>query len=178
MMCNFSQIIKRLLAILFVVIISPVKGDAQTIDYSVHANILYHFTKYVNWPAENSNSDFVIGLLGNSPMEAELKKATANKFVGKRKIVIKVFTSLDVSIDCNILFISDDKSSLLKKVLLRTSNYPILIVTEDEGLASKGSCINFVIEDERTKLEFNTVNINKRNLKIANELLALGSIVK
>lgn len=166
------------MAVLFFVINSPVNGDAQAIDYSVHANILYHFTKYVNWPAENNNSDFVIGLLGNSPMEAELKKATANKFVGKRKIVIRVFTSTDVSIDCNILFIAEDKSNLLKKVLLMTSNFPILIVTEDEGLASKGSCINFVIEDERTKLEFNTVNISRRNLKIANDLLALGSIVK
>ena len=59
-----------------------------------------------------------------------------------------------------------------------TEGKAILIVTEEEGLSLKGSCINFVIDDDKTKLEFNTGNIIKRNLRIANELLALGSIVK
>lgn len=59
-----------------------------------------------------------------------------------------------------------------------TESLSVLIVTEEEGLSSKGACINFVVEDDKTKLEFNTGNIIKRNLKIANELLALGTIVK
>ena len=145
---------------------------AQDVGYSVRANIIYHFTKYVNWPEFNNNSDFVIGVLGNSTIVDELKKVTAGKSLGYHKIVVKPFTSSESSYVCNLLFISEAKSSSLKRVLA------ILIVTEEEGLSSKGACINFVVEDDKTKLEFNTGNIIKRNLKIANELLALGTIVK
>ena len=59
-----------------------------------------------------------------------------------------------------------------------TQNAPLLIVTEEEGLAKKGSCINIVIDDERLKLEINKDNIEKRNLKVASEFLGLGTIVK
>ncbi|MBK6398826.1 MAG: YfiR family protein [Bacteroidetes bacterium] len=164
--------------IFFIGIFPLYNGMAQDVGYSVRANIIYHFTKYVNWPEFNSNSDFVIGVLGNSTIVDELKKVTAGKSLGYHKIVVKPFTSSESSYVCNLLFISEAKSSSLKRVLAMTESLSVLIVTEEEGLSSKGACINFVVEDDKTKLEFNTGNIIKRNLKIANELLALGTIVK
>jgi hypothetical protein len=53
-----------------------------------------------------------------------------------------------------------------------------LLVTESEGLARKGSCINFVIVDDRLKLEINKKNIEHRELGVATELLNLGTVVK
>jgi hypothetical protein len=178
MVYPFSRVIFRLFLILFLVSFQFQNGIGQTVDYSVRANIIYHFTKYVNWPEFNSNSDFVIGVMGNTSVVDELKKVTTGKYLGNHKIVVKSFSATEFSFDCNILFISEAKSSFLKKVLTMTEGKAILIVTEEEGLSLKGSCINFVIDDDKTKLEFNTGNIIKRNLRIANELLALGSIVK
>jgi hypothetical protein len=155
------------------------KGSSgQSIDYSIHSNIIYHFTKYVNWPEDQKQSDFVIAVYGDSPMLEELKKSTESKTVGKQKIVVRKFSSSETNFDCNILFISNEKSSSLKKIIELIGNKPVLIVTEEEDMCKKGSCINFVIDDDRTKLEFNTNNIYKRNLKIATELLALGSVIK
>ena len=57
----------------------------------------------------------------------ELKKATANKLVGNQKIVIKEFSPNQTSFNCNILYISDDESSSLKKIIIVTQNLPILI---------------------------------------------------
>lgn len=151
---------------------------AQDVDYTVRANIIYHFTKYVNWPEYISSADFVIGVLGDAAVKAELVKVTEGKSFGSHKIVVKSFSSSESTYACNILFISEAKSSSLKKVLAMTEGLSILIVTEEKGMSSKGSCINFVVEDNKTKLEFNAGNIIKRNLKIANELLALGTIVK
>jgi hypothetical protein len=150
----------------------------QSIDYSVHSNILYQFTKYVNWPEDQKQSDFIIAVYGDSPMYDELKKATESKTVGRQKIVVRKFNSSEAIFDCKILFISNEKSSSLKRIMELIGNAPVLIVTEDEGMCKKGSCINFVIEDDRTKLEFNTNNIYKKNLKIATDLLALGSVIK
>lgn len=150
----------------------------QQTDYAVHANIIYHFTKYIDWPANKKSGDFIIGVTGATPLYDELKKNVANKMVGNQKIVIKKFSPSAGSFDCHILFISEDESDNLKKIVAGTAGASTLLVSEMDGLARKGSCINFVIVNERLKLEINKTNIEQRNLNIASELLSLGVIVK
>lgn len=147
-------------------------------DYTVHANIIYHFTKYINWPADKKSGDFVIGIIGESPLFDKLKAFIANKTVGNQRIVIRRFAASSASFNCHILFIGEEESDSLKKVASRTAAHSILIVTESDGLARKGSCINFVIADDRLRLEINKKNIEQRTLGIATELLNLGTIVK
>lgn len=148
----------------------------QTIDYKVHANIIYRFTKYIEWP-ENKEEDFVIGVVGDSPLYEELSGLTANKSVGDQKIRIKRFAANAGVYNCRMLFVSQEESSFLKRIALLTDGMPILLITEDVGLAKKGSCINFVIVDDRLKLEINKNKIQTRGLNIASELLKLATLV-
>jgi len=151
----------------------------QTMDYSVHANIIYHFTKYINWPDDKKTGDFVIGVVGDSPLYDKLKNLSdLNKTVGSQKIVVKKYPHSAQSFNCHILFISEDESSSLKRIAANTSASSMLLVTESEGLARKGACINFVIADDRLKLEINKKNIEQRDLGIATELLNLGTVIK
>jgi hypothetical protein len=154
-----------------------VQGQAET-DYAVPANIIYHFTKYIDWPVDKKTGDFIIGVTGDTPLYEELQKNIANKMVGSQKIVIKRFSSSASSFDCHILFISEEESGSLKKIAVRTAGTSTLLVSESEGLALKGSCINFIIVSDHLKLEINKTNIEKRNLSIASELLQLGKIIK
>jgi len=162
-----------------VVILLSVSGlhAQEELDYSVHANIIYHFTKYVNWPSVKS-SDFIIGIVGETPLTDELKKAVAGKKAGEQNIVVRKFSSSSSSFNCNILFISDAASSSLKKIVSATAEDPVLIVSENKGSASKGSCINFMVIHDKLKLEINKNNIQQRGLQIASELLQLGIQVK
>ena len=162
-----------------VVILLSVSGlhAQEELDYSVHANIIYHFTKYVNWPSAKS-SDFIIGIVGETPLTDELKKAVTGKKTGEQNIIVRKFSSSSSSFNCNILFISDAASSSLKKIVSTTADDPVLIVSENKGFASKGSCINFIIIKDKLKLEINKNNIQQRGLQIASELLQLGIQVK
>jgi hypothetical protein len=45
--------------------------EAQTIDYSVHANILCHITKYIDWPEQEQTSDFTITIAVESHLYIE-----------------------------------------------------------------------------------------------------------
>lgn len=174
-----SGILKHLLPVFMLVLLHPVKLQAQQpSDYAVQANIIYRFTKYIDWPENKKTGDFVIGIVGDSPLTDELKSFIANKTVGNRKIVVKTFPSSAEAYPCHILFISEDESSSLKKIAARTSGSSLLLVSESEGLAQKGSCINFVIVADHLKLEINKNNIEDRNLNIASELLQLGKLVK
>lgn len=98
--------------------------------------------------------------------------------VGDQTIVIRKFSASQSSFNCHVLFISDDESNAIKKIAERTAGYPVLLVSESQGLASRGACINFVIISDHLKLEINKNNIELRNLGIASELLRLGKIVR
>lgn len=171
-------VIKRFLfGVLFLLSFSGLRAQDE-LDYSVHANIIYHFTKYVNWPDAKSNADFVIGIVGETPLTGELKKAVAGKKVLGQNIIIKKFSSSASAFNCHILFISDAVASSFKKLVSTTADDPVLIVSENRGFASKGSCINFIIVNDKLKLEINKNNIQQRGLQIASELLQLGIQVK
>lgn len=155
------------------------KGQAQqTDDYAIQANIIYRFTKYIDWPEFKKNGDFVIGLVGDSPLAEALESFLVNRTAGSRKIIIKRFSTSSDVFNCHILFISEQKSGSLKKIALQTAGNPVLIVTEADGLAQKGACINFTIVNDHLRLEINKNNIEQRDLSIASELLQLGKVVK
>ena len=111
------------LLILVVLNISAINGQ-QAVNYALHANIIYRFTKYIDWPDSNNSGDFVIGIVGDTPLYDELEDFTENKTVGNRKIVVKKMTSSADSYSCQILFISDDKSKSLKKIAEITREAP------------------------------------------------------
>lgn len=147
------------------------------VDYSVYANIVYRFTKYIDWPEQYKNGDFIIGVIGESELFDELKKLTRNKKVGNQPIVVKYLSPNAKNYSAHILFVSDHESGKLKRIAEVTEGKPILIVSERYSLISKGSCINFIIVGDNLKLEFGKSNIENRKLNIASELLNLGTIV-
>jgi hypothetical protein len=148
------------------------------IDYAIHANIVYRFTKYIDWPDNKKSGDFIIGIVGDSPLYEQLKNFITNKKVGNQKIVLKKFPSSLSAYDCHILFITEEKSNSLKRIAENTKGTSTLLVSESNGLARKGSCINFIVIEDHLKLEINKTNIEERDLNIATELLSLGIIVK
>src|SRR5688572_18651966 len=147
-------------------------------DYAVHANIIYRITKYIDWPENKKSGDFVIGIVGESPLHDNLKGFVANKTVVSQKIIIRKYSPSSKTFDCHMLFICENESSSIKKISTRTTGVPVLLISEDEGLARKWSCINFMIAEDRLKLEINKSNIEQRQLNIATELLELGTVVK
>jgi hypothetical protein len=146
--------------------------------YPIEANIVYHFTKYVDWPDKDTPGDFVIGVIGNSPVYDEMTTLMAQKkTVAGKKITIKRYASNSSGFNCQIIFITEEARSSLKLVAAATANSPVLIVGEGPGLARKGAAIDLVISEEHLKLEINKSNIEHHKLQIASELLELGTIV-
>jgi len=48
-------------------------SSAQELDYRAQSLYIYKFTKFISWPEEKAEGDFVIGVFGNSPIFDELK---------------------------------------------------------------------------------------------------------
>ena len=168
----------RVILLLLLLLPASILIAQKETGYVVQANIIYRFTKYIDWPTASKQGDFNIAVVGDSPMYDELKKSIAGKMVGTQKITVKKLSCSEPVYNCQILFLSNDACKNIKKIVANTSNAPVLLVSEQDGMAQKGSCINFVISSDRLKLEINQNNIEQRTLSIASELLQLGKIVK
>jgi len=165
------------LACLLLLSISKVQAQHET-DYTIQANLIYRFTKYIDWPASRKSGDFIIGIVGDSPLYDDLKSFMNNKTVDNQRIVVTKLSGSDNYTNYHILFISEEKSGLLKKIAALTASSPVLIISEYNGLAYKGSCINFITINNRLKIEINKNNADQRSLHIASELLDLAIIIK
>jgi hypothetical protein len=151
------------------------KVSAQSLDYRFHSIFIYNFTKYIQWPASQQSADFVIGVFGNSPISEELEKITSNKTVGTQKIVIKRFRNLSEVSDCHILFISSNGSNNFEAVQEKLKGKSTLLITEKSGLIEKGSCINFVLQDNKWRFQLNEAAAQNAGLKISKELAQMAT---
>ena len=148
------------------------KGFSQTADYKFHSVFIYNFTKYIQWPAAQQNGDFVIAVVGNSPVFDELSKITANKTVGTQKIVVKKFGSAGELDNCQIVFVPGGGN--FEAVQEKLKGRAVLMITEKPGMAKKGSSINFVMQDNKWKFELNEATTQHAGLKVSKELAKLA----
>jgi hypothetical protein len=141
------------------------------------ALFMYNFTKYIEWPATQRSGDFVIGVLGNSSITAELRTIAGKQKVGTQNIVVKTFSSISEIEECNILYLPPSKSMLIGELASKLSGKPMLIISDKNGLASQGAGINYIMDGDKLKYEINKGSIEKRGLIVSNALLALGIAV-
>jgi len=146
-------------------------------NYNLHTVFIYSFTKYVIWPDSYNEGEFEILVMGDSPLLEALQKMAQAKKVGDRSIkVIRINSASEIR-KCNIVIVPSGRSSELNDVVAKVNNQPILIITEEPGLGSKGSNINFVMRDGKLVFELNQSAVSRQNLKIANELSRLAILI-
>jgi hypothetical protein len=146
-------------------------------SYQLHSVFMFSFTRYVQWPDEYNQGDFEIAVLGDSPILTDLKKLAETKKVGDRPIKITRLNAPSEIKKCHILFLPADKSTQLSEVLTKVGTNSTLVVTEQPGLATKGSSINFVMKDGRLGFEMNQGVMNKQKLKASSELTRLAIVI-
>ncbi|MDD2564741.1 MAG: YfiR family protein [Salinivirgaceae bacterium] len=143
-----------------------VYGQAE----KVQAMFVYNFTKYVEWPVSTRSGNFVIAVYGNSPIYEELIKVAGTKSAGNQSIEVQKVKSVGDITTQHMIFISQDKSVDLGAIIGKIGSAPSLIITEADGLISKGSAINFVIIENRQRFELKKDNVINKGLKVSSEL--------
>lgn len=164
-------------ALLLILVFAAASGYGQAQNYKVQSVFIYSFIRYVQWPEAYNQGDFEIYVLGDSPILEELKSMSQVRKVGDRSIKVTKINSASEIKRCNILFVSS-KSANISDVTGKVDTQSILIVTEEPGLAAKGSDINLIVkEDGKPGFELNQATINKRGFKISLELIRLAILI-
>ncbi len=138
---------------------------------------LYNFTKYVDWPQEHKQGEFVIGVVGSSQVHNELMQLAQGKPVGTQTITVRSFKNVDEVSGCHILFLSEAYSRRVNQAVVRMEKSAPLIVTQLEGATLHGSAINFVIRDETMKFELKKSNATRFGLRVHSRLDNLAIVI-
>jgi hypothetical protein len=154
-----------------------IESYAQTTNHQVYAVFVMSIAKYSSWP-ETEAKDFKITVLGKSKVFDELTKATANKDIHEKKIVVTQTDDIQSIGDAQIVYLPDGKSSQLAELQRFFAGKPVMIIAEREGLFKKGASFSFVVLDNNTlRFDINKKESESRHIKISQNLSSLANEV-
>jgi hypothetical protein len=145
-------------------------------EYALKAVFLYNFSRYVEWIPSTMDEEFIIGVVGSSPVTEPLREIAATKTMKGKKIIVRQFNRPEDIRFAHILFISKQAFYPLDVLLSKTSK-GTLTVSERNGAAQEGVAFNFILIEHKLKFEANTKAINTAGLKASSELLKLAVIM-
>lgn len=164
---------------LLFIVLCPFIGNAVAQTEKQEANLkavfIYNFTRYIEWEAHNDENNFVIGVIGQSPITGPLMEIAKTNTINNKKIIIRSFSKPEEIGECQILFIPRRTPFVLSSILDKCGK-GVLTVSEEEGFSKKGVAFNFVVINDKLKFEANLKALYLAGLKASSQLLKLAII--
>jgi hypothetical protein len=139
---------------------------------SAEASYIYNFIRYVKWPENNTNKDFVIGVYGESDVYKELSSISSNRKIGSQNLVIRKIKTIDEAIHCQLIFIPSSKKNDIKDIAVKVGNKPILLISE--ASSSSDCVIEFVYPNDKLQFKVNEEKAKQQKLYLSQSLINLA----
>lgn len=146
------------------------------------AAFVLNFAKFTSWQgakfkAQAEGASIQIAVAGDADFAEKLTEVVKARAADAKPSFQVSSASMESLKSANIvvsLYGEEDKNlDILKKL----KGCQCLTVTFQEGLASKGSVINFYTEDDKFRFEINLSKSKSENLEISSLLLKLGKVI-
>lgn len=141
-------------------------------EYDVKAVFIYNFAKFVEWP-DSVGTNVRLCLLGTSPFGKAFDTIRGQPVKG-RKFDVTAIDAPTAVFGCHMVYVPPSQERNLDKVLARARGNGILVVSDSEGYAQRGSMINLYLEDDKVRFEINLQAVDSSGLRVSSQLLALG----
>jgi hypothetical protein len=159
----------------------PTRLDASSKVYEIKAAFIYNFAQFTQWPDSafsSSDAPFVLGVIGETPLEPAMEQVLNGKAVAGHPIVLKHLDTTSQISGCHLLFISESSESHLDDIFNVIGNQPILTVGETTKFMTAGGIIRFFIADGRIRFEIDPDAADKAGLRLSSRLMSLATIFK
>ena len=147
-------------------------------EYRLKATFIYNFSKYIYWLNLDPSENFKIGVFGDGKILESLRELAQRKSVSDRKIEVVHYTSLDDTIDCHILYIAPTEERIVRALLEKVKNKPILTVSEMPGFTRIGGALSFVVREGKPRIEINPRALSRAGLFASAQLLRLAILTE
>jgi hypothetical protein len=165
----------------FVMIVVVLWWNAALAELSAQQGLfealyIFKFCSFVIFPPDRQNGDFVIGVLNAPDIALQLERTVAGKTIGSQAIKVRSVADTGDLVGCHIVFIPDNMSKKLPKVMEIARSKSMLIVSKGAGMAREGAHINIVSVGNK-KFEINRTAAETVGLKLSADLLKLAVVL-
>ncbi|MCD6069138.1 MAG: hypothetical protein K0S33_3964 [Bacteroidetes bacterium] len=136
-------------------------------EYDKKALFIYNFTSYVSWPKFKGN-EFLIGVVGDSPINSFIASYTNGKSSSKAPIVVEKYVP---SRNYQIIFIANSGAKNFGKIKKEFNGKSTLFVTENPLFDKTGAHISFYIDGDKVNFTVNKPAIEKAGLNVSSKLI-------
>ncbi len=168
---------KLVLFIAILISIGSVMAQDEKPMHEIHAQMIYNFIKYIQWPNEAEGGEFVVGVMGDDDMLKTLKGWYDGKPKGAKKYVIKKLNTADEASSCSVVYLGKSKSKEIENIKTAITGKSVLTVSDGFNLGQKGSCINFKVVDGKLKFELNQAAVAASSLKVSSQLSGMAIVI-
>ncbi|MBR5958965.1 MAG: YfiR family protein [Salinivirgaceae bacterium] len=151
---------------------------AKAQDEKFKALFMYNFTKYIEYPASKQAGNFVIAVVGDSPIISELQTIAEKKTVGQQKIEVKKIAATDDVTKYHIVFVPESKSASAADIASKIVGKGVVLITDKPGLGKTTSGINYVSSGGKQSFEVNQNRLKEHGVNVASALVTLGKAVE
>lgn len=153
-------------------------------EHQIKAAYLYNFARYAQWPdnmpeySVGTDRVFVIGVVGDRPLDNSLEEIASKKQVDGKQIVVRRIETAEQYSPCHILYFpAGQQPELLGKLMRVCRNTPTLTVGEDPDFSASGGIVRFFTESNKIKFEINPDAADRVGVKLSAKLMQVGRIV-
>ncbi len=168
--------------LLQVLIPTKAGGQEDVVDeYKLKAAMLYHLTRFVEWPPTaylDHHSPILLCILGRDPFANSINSTLPEETDNGRLVLIRHLQSEKEIPGCHILYISSSERKTADRIFSTLNGSSILTVGEMAQFAAHGGMIQFSLEEQHVRFDINLDAASRAGIKISSKLLALAQIVK
>jgi hypothetical protein len=146
---------------------------SKTVEYDTKALYIYNIQGYVVWPDINKADKFLIGIVGDSKLNASLGAQLYNRKIKQLPAVVEPYTPVSGKL-YQMIFISENKQHEFAKIKKETANHPVLLIVENQNLEKVGAHIFIYAEGDKVKFRVNKKQIEKAGLSVSETLIKLS----
>lgn len=173
-----NRLLLSLLGIATLMAVSMTPSRAETIpspEYQLKASYIYHFTKFIEWPAEkiaSGGGNFSICVLGQDPFGKALDVISGKKAHGARIGVFRI--EAPGTRDCHIVFVNAPSPEVEKGLIEVIRTPGVLVIGESEAFIENGGLLRFLTLNDRVRFQIDEEAAEAAGLDIAKKLMSVA----
>ena len=95
---------------------------------------IYNFTKYIEWPSNSKENDFIIGVISKyNTLVNEMKFITNSRKVRLQAIAVENYMEVDKINTCHILYVAEEKNGDFANIVRKLIGSNTLLISNGNG---------------------------------------------
>jgi hypothetical protein len=148
--------------------------DAIEREAQLTAAYVFNFMKFVEWPAQVQGDLLQVCFAGAQNVRDALAKATGDKRIGSRRIVVRSLVGEESTAPCQVLYVGE-QAELAPRAFDAAAT---LTIGEDPKFTQQGGIIQLYTESNRLRFAINVDHAKHAGLTVSSNLLQLATRVE